>query len=128
MHICADIALARQVRRARVQADPDTDPSPRHRLGRRVCGRERAPRGRERIEERVTLRVDLDAAMPGERVTQYAPMLGQRPRVRLRTELVQQPRRAFEVCEEERDCARRKLACHMPMIAGRRERFEPATF
>ena len=60
---------------------------------------------RERDEERVALRVDLDAAVPRERVPQHPPVLGQRLRIPLRAELVQQPRRALDVREQEGDRA-----------------------
>ena len=55
--------------------------------------------GRERYEERVALRVDLDAAVGGERRAKRAAVLGQCLRVRLRPERVEQPRRPLDVRE-----------------------------
>ena len=68
-------------------------------------GRGGAGRGREGDEERVALRVDLDAAVRREGGAQDAPVLGERLRVALGAERVQQPRRALDVGEEERDGA-----------------------
>ena len=68
--------------------------------------------GREGDEERVALRVDLDAAVRGEGRAQCTTVLGQRLRVRLRPERVKQPRRALDVGEEERDRAGRELGAH----------------
>ena len=108
----ADVALVRQQRRARVNAHPHRDRQ--RRLG-FLRGRQRTRRGRERDEERIALRVDLDAAVPRERVAQDASMLGERLRVLRLAELVQQPRRALDVGEEEGDGAGRELA-HPSMI------------
>ena len=71
--------------------------------------RKRVRRAGERDEERVALRVHLDAAVPGERVPQHTPVLAQQLDVALSV-LVQQPRRAFDVREQERDGAGWKLA------------------
>ena len=77
-------------------------------------GLDRLGRGRERIEERVPLRVDLDAAAPRERLPQQPPVLGERLVVRLRAQLVQQARRTLDVGEEQGDAAGRKLVTHEP--------------
>ena len=103
----AHVALLRQQRRAGVQAHPHRQLELLLRLAR---GLERARRGREGDEERVALRVDLDAAVPLERLAQDAPVLGERARVVLRAELVQKPRRPLDVGEEEGDGAARQLA------------------
>jgi spore coat polysaccharide biosynthesis protein SpsF (cytidylyltransferase family) len=52
----------------------------------------------ERIEERIALRIDLDAPVTVKRVTQDAPMLEEHFCVRV-AELVQQPRRSLDVRE-----------------------------
>ena len=49
-------------------------------------GLERSGRGRERDEEGVALRVDLDAAVPVECLAQHAAVLGETPRVVLGAE------------------------------------------
>ena len=75
----ADITLLRQQRRAGVEAHPHGQLELLLRLARCV---ERAGRGREGNEERVALRVDLDAAVALERLAHDAPVLGERVRVR----------------------------------------------
>ena len=69
----------------------------------------RVGRAGERDEERVALRVDLDAAVPRERVPQQTTVLAQQLDVAVSV-LVQQPRRAFDVREQEGDRAGWKLA------------------
>ena len=100
------VALVRQQRRASVNAHP-------HRqlelLLRLAGGAERAGSGREGDKERVTLRVDLDAAVPLERVPQDAAMPGQHSRVVIRAELVQEARRPLDVREEKGDGAGRQV-------------------
>ena len=85
-------------------------PPPRQRL---------PPRIGEHEEERVTLRVHLDAALGGEDLAKHPPVLCQRLRVRLRPELVQQPRRPLDVREQEGDGRARQLAPHARMIVAR---------
>jgi hypothetical protein len=63
----------------------------------------------ERDEEGIALRVDLDAAVWCDSRAESAPMAGQGGGVPL-AELVQQPRRAFDVRKEECDRAGGELA------------------
>jgi hypothetical protein len=49
-------------------------------------------------------RSGLDAAVASELLVQHAMVLGQNVRVPV-AELLQKPRRAFDVCEQERDGA-----------------------
>jgi hypothetical protein len=65
-------------------------------------GLDRFGRRRERIEERVPLRVHLHTATPRERLPQQPPMRSERFLVRLSAQLVQQPRRALDVREKLR--------------------------
>ena len=104
MDVDPDVALVGDDRLARVEPHADAD---RPVVERRLAvggGGERVRCARERDEERVALRVHLDAAVPRERLAQDAPVLGQQVRVPVAV-LVQQPRRAFDVREEERDGA-----------------------
>ena len=73
---------------------------------------DRTWRRREGEEERVALRVDFDSPLLCARVADDAPVFGERLRVRLGAELVQQPRRALDVREEEGDGAAREIAPH----------------
>ena len=111
--VVADVALLGDERRARVQADPHLDRARRERLGHRRGRGERPGARREGEEEGVALRVDLDPALGGARLADHAAVLGERLRVRLGAELVQQLRRALDVGEEEGDGAARgdRAAC-----------------
>ena len=80
--------------------------------------RERARRSRKGEEEGVALRIDLDPAVAAARLADQAPVLGERLRVRIGAELVEQPRRALNVGEEEGDGARRKSRSHAGIIRG----------
>ena len=91
------------------------EPSPSSALAAAV---KRAGRGREGNEESVALRVDLDAPIGRERLTQDATMLGKRPGVVLGTEFMQQLRRALDVREEKRHRPGRELGLH-PSILSR---------
>ena len=62
--------------------------------------RNRVTRAGERVEERVALRVDLPAASDLERVADEAPLRGDDVAVPV-AELVEQPRRALDVGEDE---------------------------
>jgi hypothetical protein len=118
----ADVPFVGEVRGAGVDADPDTDRPVRqsfYGLGR---GAQRSTRRRERYEERVTLCVDLDPAARRERTAQHAPVLAERIGIRLGTELVQQPRRALDVSEEERHRARGQIFAHGRMMSEQRPR------
>ena len=68
----------------------------------------------ERHEERVALRVDLDAVVRGEDRAQRPPMLGEQVGV-AGAVLVEQARRTFDVGEQEGDGAGREVA-HRPIM------------
>ena len=112
MDVFAHVPLVGQQRRPRVQPAPHPDLA-RCELPRQLlCRRERPRRGRERDEERITLRVHLDAVVVRASFTDHAPMLGKRLGIGLGPELVQQLRRALDVREEEGDGAGGKVAPH----------------
>ena len=77
-------------------------------------GGDRVRCARERDEERVALRVHLDAAVPRKRLPQHTAMLAQQCRVPFAM-LVQQPRQALDIGEEERHGSAGKIA-HSPLI------------
>ena len=87
-------------------------------------GGERVRRAREGDDERVALRIHLDAAVPRESVAQHHPVLAQELGVALPV-LAQQPRRALDVREEERNRARRELTHSPIMNRGRAQRPAP---
>ena len=113
VHVVADVAFLGHERRARVQADAQVD-----RAGLRVrrlslcAAADRSWGGREGEEERVSLRVHLDAALGRAGVADDASVLGERLRVLLCAELVQELRRALDVSEEEGDGAGREIVSH----------------
>ena len=112
MDVFAYVPLVGQQRRPRVQPAPHPDLA-RCELPRQLlCRRERPRRGRERDEERVTLRVYLDAVVARASFTDHAPMVGKRFCIGLGTELVQQLRRALDIREEEGDDAGGKVTPH----------------
>ena len=112
-----DVALARQRRRARVQAHAHAR-SARPRAPRWPASAAAAApwRRRESDEERVALGVDLDAAVRDERIAKDTPVLRECLGVRVRAERVQQPRRALDVGEEERDGSAREIGAHRRVI------------
>ena len=111
----ADVVPAdRQLRLPRVDAHPDPD---RLSLGPVVCRKRALPGSRpfdgvmctrEGEEERVALRVVLDATVREERVAQQAPVRSERVVV-ADAEESREPCRPLDVCEEKRDGSLRKL-------------------
>ena len=109
VHVPADVALVRHDRRPGVDAHADGDRGRGQRLlglPRRV---ERPRRGRERVEERVALGVDLDAAEAPEDLPEDVALLAEDSGVALVAELVEEARRALDVREEKRHRAAREL-------------------
>ena len=109
-----EVALLGYDRLARVEPHADADRSVAERRLAVGGGGDRVGGARERDEERVALRVHLDAAVPRKGLAQHTAVLAQQLRVALAV-LVQQLRRALDVREEERHCSAGKVA-HTPMI------------
>ena len=105
VQLAAGIAFARQPQLAGVQPHPHLYRARRERLLALICGGQRLPRIGKDVEKRVPLRVDLHAAMRGERDAQNTAVLRERPHVGFFAELVDQPRRALDVSEEQCDGA-----------------------
>jgi hypothetical protein len=95
-----------------VDPDADADPAGPQRLPTLVRRVDRLAGVREGVEERVALRVDLDATVAIEGLAQQAAMLGQGLRVGLGAELVQQPRRPLDVGEHEGNGPGRQVSPH----------------
>ena len=117
-----DVALGRNARGAGMEPHPHGD---RPRLERLLCGAHSGHGARcrgERHEECVPLRVDLDATLCGERLTQHAAMLGECVGIAAGAELPEQPRRTLDVREQQRDGSRRKGSRHAGSIAQVRDR------
>ena len=112
MDIGADVAFVSQQGRSGVQTDAHPDRTALEALGDSASRRQRTGRRRERDEEGVALRIDLDPALPAEGLAQDTSMLCQCPRVRIRPQLVKQAGRAFHVAEQEGDGASGEVARH----------------
>ncbi len=124
VHVRADVALLGYEGRTGVDADPHLDGAGGECVREGLRCRERSGGGREGGEEGVSLRVDLDPALRGERFTRIAPVLGERRGVSLRAELVQELSRALDVREEEGDGAAGKVRPHGEIIRPNRARLK----
>ena len=102
MHVDPHVVLIGHSRFARMQAHAHSDWPVAQRIARRRCRRQRVGRLRERHEERVSLCLHLDTAVARELFAQRVMVTGQQVRV-LVAPLLQQPRRALDVGEQERD-------------------------
>ena len=111
VHVEADVTLVRQPRLARVQPHAHANrPAGKCALAVRSSG-DRVRRAGECDEKRITLRVDLDALVLGKRRAESPPMLVQRLPVVV-AELMQQPRRALHIREQQRHDTGRETAHH----------------
>src|SRR5262245_1183266 len=126
MDVCSYVALVRQQRCPRVEADTDADRTGRENIceGQRCIERSRCRWKRE--EEGVALCVDLGGALRSARLANDAAMLGERLGVRLRAELLQQPGRPLHIREEERDRTGGEIASHLADHATALRHCEPA--
>ena len=99
MDVAADVPLIRQKRRPCVYADTHSNQAAPERLGKAGRCHECSRGSRECEEERVPLGVNLDAALADACLANQTTMLGERFRVVLGPEFVQQPRRSFHIRE-----------------------------
>ncbi len=112
MHVVSDVALIGDERRPGVETDAHVDRAGRQRLRERSPSCESARRRREGEEEGVALGVDLDPAFGRTRLPYDSAVLGERIRVGLGTQRVQELGRALDVGEEEGDGACREVVAH----------------
>ena len=111
VHVEPDVTLVRQPRLARVQPHAHANrPAGKCALAVRSGG-DGVRRAGEGDEKRITLRVDLDALVVGKRRAESPPMLVQRLPVVV-AELMQQPRRALHVREQQSHDTARETAHH----------------
>jgi hypothetical protein len=103
VQLASGIALPGDLCLSRVKAHAYLDGAGGQRFLPRGRSRERRLRVSEDIEERIALRVDLQASVRGEGRTQGTAVLGQRFDVALLAEFLDQSRRALDVGEEECD-------------------------
>jgi hypothetical protein len=116
VHVDPVVVVAAQDARAGVHAHPDADPGvggPRG-FGQRELGGssrgDRRSRIREHHQERVAFRSSFDAVVVAERGTQQAVVLFENGRELGLSQLLDEPRRALHVREQEGDGAGRELA------------------
>ena len=118
VHVDPDVSLLGHPRLAGVEPHPDADrPLGQAALGVRGCGG-RVRRARERHEERVTLRVDLDAVVGRASGAHDPAVIVECVAVPV-AELVQQPRRPLDVREEKGHHSARERARHTTIISPR---------
>ncbi|SRR6266540_5641478 len=108
----ADVPLVPEKRRPRVQTHTHLNRAGGKRYGHLSRRGHCARRGREGKEERIALHVDLHAVVAGTGLSYEAAMLSQCLPITLGTEILKQPRRTFDVSEEEGDRSERKIASH----------------
>ena len=119
MDVVADVALLGEQRRPGVEPGTHADRARGKRLRHGRGGREGARRRREREEERVALRIDLDSAAGHARLAYRPAVLGQSVGVGICAELMEQLRRPLHVGEEEGDRAGREIRAHSGMMVRR---------
>jgi hypothetical protein len=114
MHVDPHIPLPGHGRLAGVHADSHANRAGQSRLHlpRRP---KRVRRASERDEERITLRIYLDACVARKRIAHDSTVLCEHVRIGV-TELVEQPRRSLYVAEEERNRPSRQLTRHKAMM------------
>ena len=116
MDVGTDVAVLGDERCSRMQAHTQADWAASEALVDAARGFQGCRRRRERNEEGVALRIDLDPVLLRTNFPHDPPMLGERVRVRLGAERVQEPRRALDVGEEEGDGAGRQVRSHSAII------------
>jgi hypothetical protein len=109
-----DVAVTGEPRLAGVDPDPDPERGRRERILRLPSRRDGVTGARECDEERVSLRIDLDARVARHHLPKEPAVLRQHLPVGV-AELAESPGRTFDIREEERDGATRKLA-HATMM------------
>ena len=119
VNVLADIALLRDSRRPGVDPNAHLDRSGLEHLLRFAGSSDCSRRCGEGDEERVALRIHLDAVVADERLTKDTPVRGQRVCISIGTKLLEKPRRTFDVGEDKRDRSARKLARHTAIEARR---------
>ena len=116
MHVHPDVARVRQEWLTRVDPHAHTQPGVRKCLLRGGGGGDCVRGSGERDEEGVALRVDFDATLLLDRLTDDPVVLGQDLGVPF-PQLVEQPRGALDVGEEEGDGSGRQLPHSRPSEA-----------
>jgi hypothetical protein len=112
VHIVADIPLGRAVRRAGMDPDTNVDLARTKSLAAFIGRTDGIERIRERVEERVALGVDLDTTVPPECIPEEPTVFGERVRILLSAQPMEQLGRPLDVGEDEGDLATWKVTRH----------------
>ena len=112
VNVRADVAFLGQERRARVQPHPHLDRSGGQRL--RECpGSDKRTIGRrEREEKGVALRIHFNASLSSARLANDPAMPGERLRIGVGAQPIEQPRGSLYVSEEKGHRPARKILAH----------------
>ena len=111
VHVDPDVSLVRQPRLTSMQPHANPDRAVRERALAVCGGGDRIGSSAEGDEERVTLRVHLDALVVGKRRPESPPMLVQCVPIAV-AELMQQSRRALDVRKQQRHHAGWEISRH----------------
>jgi hypothetical protein len=117
MDVRANVPLVGQEWRSGVEPDANAHGTRAETVDDRPRRLSRARRSREREEEGIALRVDLDAAVLVTGSAHDLTMLGECDGIPVRSELVHELGRALDVGEEESDGARRELNAHRRIMS-----------
>ena len=109
VQLAPGVTLAGQLQHTGVHAHPHFDGAWRERLLTLSSSSQRLDRIGKGIQKRVPLCVDLDAAVSGEGGAQEPAVLGERVDVAVLAQLLDQPRRALDVGEQQTDVPGRQL-------------------
>ena len=119
------VALGGHVRRSGVDSHAHADWSSLEHLLRFSRGGNGAGCGWKGDEERIALRIHLDAVVSSERLAKRPTVLHQRLCVVGGAQLLQEPRRTLDIGEEKRDGSGGKVAGHRPIQAPPQPRCRP---
>jgi hypothetical protein len=114
MDVDADVTLAGEERRTRVQTDAHTNQTGIECVGQFSGGSDGFRRRRKCHEEGLALGIDLHSIVTGTCLADDLPVRGKCTGIDLRPQLVQELGRPLDVGEEEGDSAGRKLLMHPP--------------
>ena len=112
VHVDPDVVAIGDERLSCVDADANVDEAFLERVLDLGCARDSRTRRGEGAEERVALRVDLDAGVLAERVANDVAVASELVGVPLCAELLEQPGRSLHVGEQERHRAGRQRVGH----------------
>src|ERR1700694_498710 len=109
MDVRTDVPFVTHKRPSRSQTHPHPARASRQPIANRKRRLDRSRRGREGNQKGVSLRVNLDAVKTCASLADKPAMFRKRHRISLRAKLLEQPRRALDVAEEQGDRSGRTI-------------------